>query len=44
MDRHTIEIQIEKADNAIVDEDVDTLHDIYTDDAVLVVEPVRNTR
>lgn len=39
MDRHPIEIQIEKADAAIVSEDFDTLMDIYTDDAVLVVTP-----
>lgn len=44
MDRHPIEIQIEKADNAIVAEDFDTLLDIYTDDAVLVVEPGRNAK
>ena len=41
MDRHPIEIQIEKADKAIIAEDFDTLLDIYTDDAVLVVEPGR---
>jgi ketosteroid isomerase-like protein len=44
MDRHPIEIQIEKADRAIVAEDFDTLLDIYTDNAVLVVEPGRNAR
>ena len=42
MDRHPIEIQIEKADRAIIAEDFDTLMDIYTDDAVLVVEPGRH--
>ena len=42
MDRHPIETQIEKADNAIVAEDFDALLDIYTEDAVLVVEPGRN--
>ena len=42
MNRHPIEIQIEKADKAIVAEDFDTLLNIYTDDAVLVVEPGRN--
>jgi ketosteroid isomerase-like protein len=44
MNRHSIEIQIEKADKAIVAEDFDTLLDIYTDDAVLVVEPGRNAK
>jgi len=44
MDRHPIELQIEKADQAIVAEDFDTLLDIYTDDAVLVVESGRNAR
>mgnify|MGYP001295486657 CR=1 FL=1 len=42
MNRHPIEIQIEKADKAIVAEDFDVLMDIYTDDAVLVIEPGRN--
>ena len=42
MNRHPVEYQIEKADNAIVAEDFDVLMDIYTDDAVLVVEPGRN--
>lgn len=41
MDRHPIELQIEKADKAIVAEDFDTLMDIYTEDAVLVLEPGR---
>ena len=44
MDRHPIEIQIEKADRAIVAEDFDALLDIYTDYAVLVVEPGRNAK
>ena len=44
MNRHAIEIQIVKADKAIVAEDFDTLLDIYTDDAVLVVEPGRNVK
>ena len=39
MDRHPIEIQIERADSAIVSEDFDTLMGIYTDDAILVVTP-----
>ena len=42
MDRHPIERQIEKADNAIVSEDFETLLAIYTDDAVLVIEPGKN--
>lgn len=42
VNRHPIELQIEKADRAIVAEDFDTLLDIYTDDAILVFEPGRN--
>ena len=42
MNRHSVEFQIEKADKAIVAEDFDTLMGIYTDDAILVVEPGRN--
>ena len=42
MGKHPIELQIERADKAIVAEDFDTLLDIYTDNAVLVVEPGRN--
>ena len=37
-----MELQIEIADKAIVAEDFDLLMDIYTDDAVLVIEPGRN--
>ena len=37
--RQLIEQQIARADQAIVAEDFDTLMGIYTDDAVLVVEP-----
>ncbi|XXJ18917.1 YybH family protein [Desulfovibrio caledoniensis] len=44
MKRHPVEIQIEKADKAIVAEDFDTLLDIYTEDAVLVIEPGRTVR
>lgn len=40
--KHPIEIQIERADKAIVEEDFDTLLSIYMDNAVLVVEPGRN--
>ena len=42
MKRHPVEIQIEIADKAIVAEDFDVLMGIYTDDAVLVIEPGRN--
>lgn len=42
MNRHPVGLQIEKADKAIVAEDFDVLMDIYTDDAVLVIEPGRN--
>ena len=41
MSRHPIKIQIERADEAIVAEDFDTLMQIYTEDAILVVEPGR---
>ncbi|TOG04949.1 YybH family protein [Vibrio parahaemolyticus] len=39
---HPIIEQIKKADSAIVAEDFDTLLDIYTNDAVLVIEPGKN--
>ena len=42
MKQHEVIKQIEKADRAIVEEDFNTLLDIYTDDAILVVEPKRN--
>ena len=42
MNRHPVELQIEKADKAIIAEDFDTLMGIYTNDAVLVIEPGRN--
>lgn len=42
MKQHPVVTQIEKADRAIVAEDFDALLDIYTDDAILVVEPGRN--
>ena len=42
MTRHPIELQIERADRAINCEDFDTLMDIYSDDAVLVVKPGMN--
>lgn len=42
MSRHPAALQIEKADKAIVAEDFDVLMDIYSDDAILVIEPGRN--
>ena len=39
MTRHPVEHQIERADLAINREDFDTLMDIYSEDAVLVVKP-----
>ena len=42
MNRHPIELLIEKADIAIVKEDFDTLIEIYTEDAVLVIKPGMN--
>jgi len=42
MTTHPIEQQIHRADNAIMAEDFDTLIDIYTQDAVLVVKPGMN--
>jgi uncharacterized protein (TIGR02246 family) len=42
MTRHPVELQVERADLAINCEDFDTLMDIYSDDAVLVVEPGMN--
>ena len=42
MTRHPVEVQIEKADLAINREDFDTVMDIYSDDAVLVVKPGMN--
>jgi uncharacterized protein (TIGR02246 family) len=40
--QHPVIAQIERADRAIVAEDFDTLLDIYTDDAVLVIKPGTN--
>jgi uncharacterized protein (TIGR02246 family) len=37
--QHPIALLIEKADRAINDEDFDTVVDLYTDDAVLVIKP-----
>lgn len=42
--QNTVEQQIEIADRAIMEKDYDMLMSIYTDDAVLVVEPGRNAR
>ncbi|WP_038184961.1 YybH family protein [Vibrio rhizosphaerae] len=39
---HPVIEQIKKADQAIIAEDFDTLLNIYTDDAVLVIEPGNN--
>lgn len=39
---HEIELLIKKADSAINEEDFETLIDIYSDDAVLVVKPGMN--
>ncbi|WP_027722469.1 YybH family protein [Maridesulfovibrio zosterae] len=44
MEKHPVEIQIEKADKAIVAEDFDTLVNIYTENAVLVIEPGRTVQ
>jgi uncharacterized protein (TIGR02246 family) len=42
MNRHPVERLIEQADSAINREDFDTLIDIYSDDAVLVIKPGMN--
>lgn len=42
MKNHPVQVLIEKADNAINEEDFDTLIDIYADDAVLVIKPGMN--
>lgn len=42
MNDHPIALLIEKADIAINQEDFDTVVDLYTDDAVLVIEPGRH--
>ncbi|MHB8473617.1 MAG: YybH family protein [Gammaproteobacteria bacterium] len=42
MNRHPIELLIDKADSAINQEDFDALIDIYSDDAVLVIKPGMN--
>jgi uncharacterized protein (TIGR02246 family) len=42
MNQHPIALLIERADKAINEEDFDTVVDLYTEDAVLVVEPGRH--
>lgn len=42
MKQNTIEQQITIADNSIMAKDYDTLMSIYSDDAVLVIEPQRS--
>lgn len=42
MENHPIALLIAKADKAINDEDFDTVVDLYTDDAMLVIEPGRH--
>jgi uncharacterized protein (TIGR02246 family) len=42
MNPHPLELLIEKADLAINQEDFDTLIDLYSDDAVLVIKPGLN--
>lgn len=39
MSRHPIALIIERADEAINEEDFDTVVDLYTEDAVLVIRP-----
>lgn len=42
MNQHPIALLIEKADKAIDQEDFDTVIDLYSDDAVLVIKPGMN--
>jgi uncharacterized protein (TIGR02246 family) len=42
VNKHPIELLIEKADRAINQEDFDTLIKIYAEDAVLVIKPGMN--
>jgi len=39
MNKHPIAPLIEKADKAVNEEDFDTVVDLYTEDAVLVIQP-----
>lgn len=41
MEKHPVELVIERADAAIVAEDFDALMEFYADDAILVVRPGR---
>lgn len=41
---HPVELLISKADSAINEEDFDTLIDIYSDDAILVIKPGMNAK
>ena len=41
MSRHEVEVLIEKADKAIVEEDFDTVMNFYSEDAMLVIRPDR---
>ena len=42
MNQHPVALLIEKADNAIDQEDFDTVVDVYTEDAVRVINPGNN--
>ena len=42
MNQHPIALLIERADQAINEEDFDTVVELYTDDAVLVIKPGHN--
>lgn len=42
MNQHPVALLIEKADKAINEEDFDTVVDLYTEDAVLVIKPGSN--
>ena len=42
MDDHPIALLIARADQAINEEDFDTVVDLYTEDAILVIEPGRH--
>ena len=42
MNQHPVALLIDKADKAINEEDFDTVVDLYTEDAVLVIKPGSN--
>lgn len=44
MEKHPVEMQIARADEAIIAEDFDTLMSIYTETALLVIEPGRTVQ